>query len=78
MEIRFELSESQVKKYEDWALTHPCKYRATPGKYFATNHNRGVGSAGDIDSFIFTPTTIGTVVTVECGCGEKLDLTEDL
>ena len=67
--IRFELTEEQEKRYEEWAETHECKYR-TRGNF------RYVGAIGGADTFEFTGTGLGIIQKVRCLCGAELDLTD--
>ncbi len=57
--MRFELTEEQYGKYEEWA-DHCDTY---------------AGAIGGRLSFVFTPTGLGTCLQVKCICGEKLELT---
>lgn len=58
----FELSDEQEKKFNEW--------REAKGKEVY------VGAVGGAYDFCFTPTGIGTIVTVKCADGTELDLTE--
>ena len=58
--MKFELTEEQFKKYAEWY--HHCDAYA--------------GAIGGRVSITFTPTGLGTCVTANCICGEKLELTE--
>lgn len=60
--MKFELSETQVKKFEDW--------RKTKGEVY-------VGAIGGAYTFEFTPTGIGMLVKVKCADDSEIDLTED-
>lgn len=65
--IRFELSDTQEKKYKEWVEQHreKCKY------YDPQLGIRYVGLGGCPDTFCFNPTTIfGDIVIVKCACGE--------
>ena len=57
----FELSEEQIKKYEEWRSRKKGSYR---------------GPIGGGYTFCFTPTSIGVTVVVKCDDGTHLDLTE--
>lgn len=69
--LQFTLSESQIKKLDKWRKHHKCSIKAQYGieKY--------VGAVGGELTYHFTPTSIGSVVTVSCSCGKKIDITED-
>ena len=66
----FQLSDSQRMKYRKWAKTHKCSLRKGGYRY--------VGAIGGADTFHITGTGLGYIVEVECSCGAKLSLTEDL
>ncbi len=34
------------------------------------------GAIGGVTSFTFTPTGLGVIVKVRCGCGEEVDITD--
>lgn len=57
----FSLSKKEYDKYNDW--------RKSKGEVY-------VGSVGGAYTFCFTPTGIGTIVTVKCADGTELDLTD--
>ena len=59
----FELSPEQVEKYEKWRK-HGCDLEGN------------AGAIGGRITFEFTPTSLGVIETVRCGCGEKLTLTD--
>lgn len=63
----FKLSKSQEKKFKKWKKENKFK-------------SEDAGAAGGAFSFEFTPTSIGTLITVKYMDDEstKLDLTEDL
>lgn len=64
------LSETQKRKYKEWAHNHECKFRCESGI-------RYVGAIGGADTFHIIGTGIGEIVKVVCACGETLELTED-
>lgn len=68
--FKFQLSDSQSKKYKSWSGTHNCSVRNPQGI-------RYVGATGGADTFHITGTGLGYIVSVECSCGSKCDLTED-
>lgn len=59
-EHKFELDDEQNKKVEEWR--NHCSERG--------------GYNGNRVTFSFSPTGLGMIVSVECVCGEKLDLTD--
>lgn len=68
--FNFNLSDNQFKKYKSWRKTHNCHIRNQYGL-------RYVGAAGGADTFHIIGTGLGYIVSVECSCGSKCDLTED-
>lgn len=58
--MEFKLTDEQLKKYMNWA--GHCRYQA--------------GTIGGKHSFVFTPTGVGTILSVACICGEELELTD--
>lgn len=69
----FEISDCELKTLEvlleehnkDCVYGKPTKNGLPPG-----------GTIGGVYTYCFTPTTIGTVKTVKCACGHKMDLTD--
>jgi hypothetical protein len=58
--VAFGFTTEQQDKYDAWR--HHC--------------NTDAGAIGGRLSFVFTPTGLGTCVSVKCICGEELDLTD--
>lgn len=72
--MKFELSKSQLKQVKEWDDSksgHKCAYKPEHGA------KKYCGAIGGHLSYTFTPTSIGDVIEVNCGCGAKLDITED-
>lgn len=69
----FPISEKEEKDIQNWIKEHEKKYHPpieTPfGKF------RG-GAIGGCYSYIFTPTSIGTVGTIKCNCGKEFTFQE--
>lgn len=61
----FIINDRDEEKLKRWQQEHECKFRTETGY-------RYVGAVGGADSFTFTPTGIGTFVTVKCACGAEL------
>ncbi len=59
--IRFELNDTDEKRLKKWLELHRDKFHS--------------GAKDALISYRFTPTGIGTVIVVECRCGEEFDLT---
>lgn len=70
---QFSLTRAELARFEAWDAEHHPKC-----KYFddGTSPVSPVGAIGGRLSFCFTPTGIGTAVTVECACGEKVNVTD--
>lgn len=62
--VTFEMSDEEVRRFEDWDAKHKCNLK----KYS--------GAIGGRLTFSFTPTSLGTLCCVECGCGEHIDVTD--
>ena len=63
----FKISDKEFEKYQEWYKEHKasgCKW---------TGYIGAIGGGLDI---IFSPTSVGTGVTVRCGCGAEVDLTD--
>jgi hypothetical protein len=59
------MSEEELTKAKIWIEKHPCKHRG-----------KGTGAIGGGISYIFSPTSIGTAITVRCYCGGEYDVTD--
>ena len=68
-DFRFQLSDEQQKRSDRWRKWHKCSFRKNDIRY--------VGAIGGADTFHITGTGLGYIVSVECSCGSKCDLTED-
>jgi hypothetical protein len=63
--MKFELTEEEENKYKIWIKEHN---KTCSIKY--------AGAIGGKITFQFTPTSLGLVTQVVCGCGKKLNLTD--
>lgn len=59
----FELDKVELQNFIEWDSKHECSL-----KEYA-------GAIGGRISYKFTPTNLGVVVKVICGCGEEADIT---
>ena len=59
----FELCSEEIKKLNEWDK-HECTVK------------NNQGAIGGRLTFFFTPTSLGTIIKVKCGCGEEIDLTD--
>lgn len=62
--IHFGLNGEDFLRFKEWDNEHKC-------------HLKGYsGASGGRLTFSFTPTSLGLITKVTCGCGESLDLTD--
>lgn len=73
--VLFGMDDEESRRYRRWYDEHhkTCVYIN-----YELAHERGGGSAaiGGCITFQFTPTGIGTVCSVRCACGVKIDCTD--
>jgi hypothetical protein len=67
--MTFNLSEQEVSKTKVWEKHHDCSIQ--PGI-----SGERCGTIGDRFSYTFTPTSLGIIAKVTCGCGKSLCLTD--
>ena len=67
----FYLSKEQREAARQWMHDHDAAKHIPPGKKF-----RYSGAIGGAYTWCYTGTSIGVVVTVECACGEKFDVSD--
>ena len=65
--MEFKLNEKDSEKIKTWFEEHSCEF-SRQGAY--------LGAIGGRITYLFTPTSLGTVVKVRCACGEEIDITE--
>ena len=70
--MSFHVDTDQAKEIAEWRLNHNCRFRNEDGSL------KYIGAIGGLTTYSFTPTSIGLIVSAECGCGEKIDVTGDL
>lgn len=63
--MKFELDQTQEARARRFIKEHSCSLKVT-----------GVGAIGGRISFRFTMTGLGPIETVECACGQSLNLTD--
>ena len=66
MSANFSYDEEELKKYNKWMKKHNKKCPLYGND----------GAIGGRITYSFTPTSLGLIKKIECGCGEKLDLTD--
>lgn len=67
----FFLCKEQNEAIHTWMKEHDQARHIDPKR-----GHRYSGAIGGAYTFCFTPTSLGTVATVECACGEKFDVTD--
>lgn len=72
MGLTFELTDVQVEQVNKWLEEHPCPVREH------VERTRRLPVAGERMRFVFIPTFLGMLAGVECACGARLMLTDDL
>jgi len=65
--LRFELNDIEKRNYLAWLREHDGKCKERHAYHGAIHIN---------DTFKFTGTSVGTVVAVECVCGETKNITD--
>lgn len=60
--MKFELTDREVKAFNDFKQNHKCKLKKRSDKVFYT--------------ISFTSNGIGDNVKVKCSCGKKIDITD--
>lgn len=58
------LDKEQREKLDSWDKNHNCEFKGYSG------------AIGGRLTYCFTPTSLGTIVVVECECEDKIDLTD--
>ena len=72
--MTFTIESTQMKNLQEWRRSHGCKCRNADGTYDISSC---LSSTGELETFRFTPTSVGVVVTVcQCACGAEVDLTD--
>lgn len=61
----FTISDDEIARCETWQASHEkeCKFGSK------------TGTIGDRYSYVFTPTALGTIVSIQCPCGGRECLT---
>lgn len=62
--MKFELSERQYKLFTELDAKHECELKIYSG------------ANGGRLAFCFTPTSLGLITTIKCGCGHEYPLTD--
>lgn len=68
------LSEEEIIQIENWNKRHDrsCPILTKKSKFSP------YGTIGGGRTYCFTPTSIGTIITVKCACGEELVVDNNL
>lgn len=67
----FSYTEEQIKKLKEWQDNHNCKLSDDPN----FPGEKAIGAIGGRFTHLFTPTSLGVIEKVKCGCGAEIDLT---
>lgn len=60
----FDLDKEESKRLREWDEAHECELKEYSG------------AIGGRLTYQFTPTGLGCVVKIICGCGEEIDVTD--
>lgn len=66
MALKFELTKKEAKAAQKWIDDHDCPV-VKSGR---------AGPLGERVHFVFVPTLVGTIASVECACGARHILTD--
>lgn len=61
---KFSISNDDLKKFHEWDKNHSCELK------------KNSGAIGGRLTYTFSPTGLGVITKVICGCGEECDLTD--
>jgi len=64
----FKIIDKEYSNFKEWDNTHK--------KVCELYNNKTQPAIGGRLTFSFTPTSLGTAVSVECACGKKKNITE--
>jgi hypothetical protein len=64
--MTFKLYGKELETYRQWYKLHKCEF-TKPGS---------TGAIGGRLTYSFTPTSLGSAVTIKCACGEKINVTD--
>jgi hypothetical protein len=64
-----DLTDDEIKQIEKWSKKHNKKCPIL--KKHKDKTTSPYGTIGGGRTYTFTPTSIGTIITVECPCGEE-------
>jgi len=70
------LNDEEITQIENWNVEHDKKCPILNRK--VAEYKSPYGAIGGGRTYCFTPTSIGTIITVECACGEELVVDSDL
>jgi len=77
------LTEEEITQIENWNKRHDraCPILTkNPSKYYNKHQDcfSPYGAIGGGRTYCFTPTSIGTIITVKCTCGEEFIVDNNL
>lgn len=68
--MNFSLEEIEYLKVIDFVRNHDCSIQKDEHGF------PKIGVIGGSTSYIFTPTSLGMIIEVECSCGKKENVTD--
>lgn len=70
----FSLDDEQTEAVSKWKKEHECSLRTDD---HGIKRERYAGAIGGATTYQFTPTGLGMITKVICGCGAEIDVTDD-
>ncbi len=75
--MEFEISGVEFDKVKKFKKDHNCSLPDAPKRLQKlTGEKKRQGAIGGQYSYSFTPTSLGTAVSVRCACGNERNVTE--
>ena len=76
-DLEFKISGKELIEVENFISNHKCSLPdATKRMQKLTGEKKIQGAIGGQYSYKFTPTFLGTAVTVKCACGQEKNVTD--
>lgn len=70
----FKVSGSELGKLNKWKDSHRCSFKKVKKKYAKNNLFSSPAGGWCQYKYIFTPTSLGDLLTVKCECGKEIKL----
>lgn len=71
LKLGFSITVEESERASTWMRGHDLEKHIEPGR--TTRYSGAIGGAY---TWCFTPTSLGTICTVQCSCGDTIDLTD--